>query len=1001
MNPGFNLLNKYIFQEKIGTGGMGEIWLATKISDNLNVSIKIAKSGIDDKSFKSVLETEANNSSLINHEHICKVIEYISSDDRNFLVMEHLDGLNLTQYLNSFSFENEHDRYKKSLYIIKCMLQTLDYLHSFNKGEVKKIIHRDINPSNIFITKNNKVKLLDFGTSKLVTSNGLSVSESSSVTKKYSCPDLWDEDEYLLEQYEDFHDLYSLGLVFLEVCEVPLERKLAYLDQDQYLFKQVLDKWLHVNKSERYQDAKTLLSDLDYFFLKHQEGCNFFVETLRASSLNVKKTKADLTLIVDPVEQSQYVKINSVSRVQNFYFYSLVVFSLIVFSIMALFHGKYIYLPEGFSHKLSEASIVNASLLIIFSLLYVLVKAFLRIYFFDFNYIAFEYYKLLGILFIQRRFSLISKFKILQKILKKYSFRKKKLNIIKTSLVDLREKCLEKKLKLGMIGEFSSGKTTLINAIIGYDFLKTSPMPTTSITNSVVYSKKNFIEITDLGNNSTKKIWFEKSEDDFEKMIEHFTTSETGENVKIKIGVNSKFLKSGFEILDTPGANSENASHKARALRAIHQDADYVIILIKATQPLSLSLKKLINEVVITGKLNFAFVVTQIDQIPLRERERLLADIKKRLEENLNISNFQFFPISAARELNYILNRDNSIENLEYHHAFESFINSLKLNLVKGREEIIEKRIQNSIFELKLKIQKSLENEILALKIKRASFNEVIIKNIDQFQNSLREKFEAKMKEATQIALSSLEVEIQKDCFELIKKIELEIVGASDKNTLIELSNKLPDRVHAQMIKDSTIYIRNFNEQVNYNLICALVEKDFWENYNKLKKFNHHQEEIDIPIKFKVELTLSNELKKQLESANSDSFAILAGGAVAGAAVGTMLMPGIGTVLGGIIGGVIGALAGPSLAEMKKTYLEKTRPLIKTQFNHFFDLIKFYLLSQNGEASHSFNTRLFKLFYNYTSSVEIINSQIILEKNKLEKTESIIRKDLKEIERVL
>ena len=257
MFNGFVVKN-YEFIRLIGSGGMGEIWSARRVTLGDIVAIKILKTHkYEDleKAFKN-FEKEAKATSIIHHPNVCKVYDFFEENNNYFLVMEYLEGFDLGRALLMNKAQTE-DNYKFALYVCRQVLRALNVAHNLKTASVNKILHRDIKPANIFLTIHNEIKLLDLGIAKIETDFDNTRTTEIGYSKNYSSPDLWEGDVYMGERYAENHDIYSLSLVFLEICKDNIP---GIASQH---FKDVISKWNAVKQDERIQTSGEILKEVE------------------------------------------------------------------------------------------------------------------------------------------------------------------------------------------------------------------------------------------------------------------------------------------------------------------------------------------------------------------------------------------------------------------------------------------------------------------------------------------------------------------------------------------------------------------------------------------------------------------------------------------------------------------------------------------------------------------------------------------------------------------
>jgi serine/threonine protein kinase len=159
IKPGTMLQDRYLVGKQIGSGGMGAVYLA--IDNRFENQVAIKETFYNDEKLSEAFEREARILNKLHHPTLPHVSDFFIEDETHFLVMEHIEGEDLSEILQN----------GKPLPIIDVLrwadqlLDALDYLHSQNPP----IIHRDIKPHNLKITPRGDIILLDFGLAKLET----------------------------------------------------------------------------------------------------------------------------------------------------------------------------------------------------------------------------------------------------------------------------------------------------------------------------------------------------------------------------------------------------------------------------------------------------------------------------------------------------------------------------------------------------------------------------------------------------------------------------------------------------------------------------------------------------------------------------------------------------------------------------------------------------------------------------------------------------------------
>ena len=151
-----NRLGPYEIRDQIGAGGMGEVYRAADTRLDRTVAIKVLPEHLaDDRQRRERFEREAKAVSSLNHPHICTLHDVGEQDGIHYLVMEYVEGETLQQRLE-----------KGRLPLDQALEYTIQIADALDKAHRQGVVHRDLKPGNIMITKSG-TKLLDFGLAKL------------------------------------------------------------------------------------------------------------------------------------------------------------------------------------------------------------------------------------------------------------------------------------------------------------------------------------------------------------------------------------------------------------------------------------------------------------------------------------------------------------------------------------------------------------------------------------------------------------------------------------------------------------------------------------------------------------------------------------------------------------------------------------------------------------------------------------------------------------------
>jgi serine/threonine protein kinase/Tfp pilus assembly protein PilF len=213
IEPGLIVAGRYTPAEKIGEGGMGEVWIAKQTEPvKRKVALKLIKTGMDSKAVLQRFEQERQALALMDHPNISRVLDGgLTPTGQPFFVMELVSGLPLTRFCDASRLT---PRQRLELFVPIC--QAVQHAHQ------KGIIHRDLKPANILVTiidGKPVPKVIDFGMAKAtagkLTDESLSTQFGAVIgTLEYMAPE---QAGYAGEDIDTRADIYSLGVILYEL----------------------------------------------------------------------------------------------------------------------------------------------------------------------------------------------------------------------------------------------------------------------------------------------------------------------------------------------------------------------------------------------------------------------------------------------------------------------------------------------------------------------------------------------------------------------------------------------------------------------------------------------------------------------------------------------------------------------------------------------------------------------------------------------------------------
>ena len=251
---------RYSIVRQLGAGGMARVFLAKDALMNYPVVLKemppLFITREQEDYMKKRFRKEAQLLYRLRHKNLPRVTEYFIEGGSMFLVMDYIDGENLEKLRSKLP--------GKRISVEQCVKWMTEILHilTYLHNQEPPIIHRDVKPSNIMLTKEGEIFLVDFGTAR--ASGSLTFTRVG--TPGYASM------EHFTGKFCPSSDLYSLGATFHSLLsgDEPGHREdfdfpplSLYRDDIPNVLQQILEKMLQLKKEDRYQSAEEILNDLD------------------------------------------------------------------------------------------------------------------------------------------------------------------------------------------------------------------------------------------------------------------------------------------------------------------------------------------------------------------------------------------------------------------------------------------------------------------------------------------------------------------------------------------------------------------------------------------------------------------------------------------------------------------------------------------------------------------------------------------------------------------
>ena len=177
---GKRLDGRYEIKEIIGVGGMAVVYRAYDNVDDKIVAIKILKEEFTgNEEFLRRFQNESKAIAVLSHPNIVKVFDVSFGDLIQYIVMEHIDGITLKEYIE----QNGPLSWNEAVYFTLQILRGLQHAHD------KGVVHRDVKPQNIMVLPDNTIKVTDFGIARFARSEQRTITDKAIGSVHYISPE--------------------------------------------------------------------------------------------------------------------------------------------------------------------------------------------------------------------------------------------------------------------------------------------------------------------------------------------------------------------------------------------------------------------------------------------------------------------------------------------------------------------------------------------------------------------------------------------------------------------------------------------------------------------------------------------------------------------------------------------------------------------------------------------------------------------------------------------
>ena len=507
--------------------------------------------------------------------------------------------------------------------------------------------------------------------------------------------------------------------------------------------------------------------------------------------------------------------------------------------------------------------------------------------------------------------------RFIQALMGKYSFPSEQKAQLQTELKKIQDRQNEKALNMAVIGEFSSGKSSFINALLRENLLEADAIQGTTVASTLIgYSPERMFCTYGRGGKGKQTRSVENAAALAKLLAAYTSGNRKDENAQhLEVGYPSDFLQQGIRIIDTPGTNSLEQWHEDVTKEAIREQADACIILTSAEKPFPESFCRFLEDNLEDVLQTCVFVVTKIDLVPPKQQARQLEYIRKVLKEKLSVHDPLVLPYSALPVINGT--GTEYIEgNRETEERILKFLQEQRIRIQLQRCMALS---ENAMGRLKESMEQvSSQQEQRHLQLMQAVTTDLqgfVMRKKSEISLSYQENTNEKLKAIGE----NVDVWIRDKKREVYEAFQKPATESGIRDFLQTKLNPLLEEKKSEILKNAGISAESSSKYLSEIQSiaeghCRRFEADFKREYRQLELLAHDLvQEVDKSVRLddslmtniQANIAIRQKVEANVKQSNRGFMGYAGAGAAAGAAIGSVV-PIIGTTAGAVIGAVAG-----------------------------------------------------------------------------------------------
>ncbi|MES1159669.1 MAG: dynamin family protein [Bacteroidota bacterium] len=451
-------------------------------------------------------------------------------------------------------------------------------------------------------------------------------------------------------------------------------------------------------------------------------------------------------------------------------------------------------------------------------------------------------------------------------ILSRYPWEPERKELLQSSLDKILTRKNDEKLYLGIIGEFSSGKTTFLNTLLQCDFLKThATQGTTLITTFIEYGEtiellvdchdggclsysQDREELMRWGFPTGSPIGQDSPSVEIGYLVRALTTDSRNAGIfkKIRLYYPSPILRKGIVLIDTPGIDSVDESHLQVTSRAIREDCDLAVIMVPSGLPFSQTLQDFLTSYIPDNLHRCLYLLTKTELLRnSTERELVLTNVTTRLSAFLKVRNIKVYPAPTllALEEAQLIEKTGLLEKIPAEER-KRLVEEYQATMAEIFQQLSEKKqlvLTERLISLTNSLLVSLDHDLRAFEAsctrEKINLESNRIPDIEAYTAARQALFHSHLQQQTETCLAQLQRQVEAEQEGGIRYFSSRIDNADSKRGLAQAidSAQLDYYVNKSLFNIGQDLNRRLAAMTaSYQKLYGDFEEEFLQRYKSL-----------------------------------------------------------------------------------------------------------------------------------------------------------------------